>query len=284
MISDQFLQRRPELLDEDRYSPRWVRPVAALTAPLSAYFPYRLDGTEHVPPGACLIACNHNAAAPHEVVLILRAWFKRFGDRPARGLAHRIAWQLPFRLFPMLQKVGAIYAHPDVARRALARGATLLVFPGGDVEALRPFGQRYRIVHDGRTGFIRLAREMKVPIVPLVTCGAHAAYVMLPGTRAMARLTRAERWAGFKAFPLTLGGAAFFALCAAFPWLPIGWPVLAAAFAQMCIPLPTRIVSEFLPPITVASDETDEAAAERVRGAMQAAMSRLAAERLTPWF
>jgi len=280
--ADQFLARHPELLTEDRTSPRLVRVLAALSAPLSAYFRFRIEGLERVPAGACLLVGNHSIAAPQEIMLLLRAWHRTMGDRPARGLVHRIAWQLPFRLLPLLPGMGGLFAHPEVAQRALARGHAVLVFPGGDVEALRPFSERYRVLFEGRIGFARLARSAGVPIVPVTLCGSHAAFLVLPGARQLARWTGVERLWGFKSFPLT--GGLVLALVAAAATLvhPPLWPWLLAALVQMATPLPTRIEARVLAPITVRPDETDAEAAGRVQAAMQAAMDELAARRRTP--
>src|SRR5262249_52776497 len=150
-------------------------------------------GLARVPDGGCLIVANHSVGAFQEVLLLHRAWRRRFGDRAVRGLAHQIAWQAPLKWLPVARAMGAVYAHPTVARKTLGRGEPLLVFPGGDVEVMRPFRDRYRIVFDGRTGFIRLARETGVPIVPLVLCGSHAAFVTAPGARAVARATALQK-------------------------------------------------------------------------------------------
>ena len=44
-----------------------------------------------------------------------------------------------------------------MAADLLKDGANVLVYPGGDVEALRPWKDRNKIVFDGRKGFLKLA-------------------------------------------------------------------------------------------------------------------------------
>ena len=282
-IADEFLALHRELLDEDQFSPRVARAVAGVAWALQAWFRFRVEGWERVVDGPCLIVANHSAAAPLEVALLLRAWRGRFGQRSARGLAHRIAWQAPFRWFPLIQWMGGLYAHPRVAGAALSHGCALLVFPGGDVEATRPFGDRYRIAHDGREGFVRLARAAKVPIVPLVLCGSHAAYVVLPGARRFGRRLGVERRFGFKGYPLTLGSVAAAALLVATIAWPDLWPWLVATVVQAIVPLPSRIEATVGEPLVVRDDESDAQAAARVRAQMQAMMDCLAARRRTPW-
>jgi len=283
--SDSFLAEHPELLQDDRTSRTAQRVVAALMRPLAAYHGVRSSGWHNVPAhGGCLLIANHNIAAIQEAFILLREWTRNLPERPARGLMHRIAWHAPFKWFPVLQWIGGVFAHPEVARRALARGDALLVFPGGDVQAMRPFQDRYKIDLYGRIGFVRMARETGVPIVPTVLCGAHATYFMLPGAEAVTRFVPLRKWFGVKAFPITAGAVASLGMVAGSLAMPLLWPAALATLAQAAIALPSRIDIEVLPPITVRPDESDEAAAERVRQAMQDAMDRMAQDRVTPWF
>lgn len=277
--ADDFLRSHPELLDADPASPAWTRLVTALARPLVAYFRFRGSGFERVPPGACLVVANHSVAALPEIVLLLRAWRERFADRPARGLLHRAAWHFPFRLLPVLQKIGGLYAHPEVALRALQRGCALLVFPGGDVEGFRPFSERYRVDFGGRAGFVRLARSARVPIVPVAFCGSHAAYIVLPGARRIASALGLSGLLGVGAFPFTAGSVLLLGTLVT-PGLRRLWP-LAALLAAL--PLPTRVDLEVLEPITVDDAESDQAAAARVEAAIQEAVTRMARGRRTPW-
>lgn len=281
--ADDFLARHPELLDEDISSAAARRLVVRLTAPIAWLTRLRVRGFDAIAPGKCLVVANHSSALMVDIPFIIRAWVQAQGDRPARGLAHRLNWQAPMKWFKLLQRVGAVYAHPGVARRVLDRGEALITFPGGESEALRPFSRRYHIDLQGRMGFVRLARAAGASIVPVVTCGAHAPFIVLPGAHAVARWLGLERALGLKAFPLTvqLTLGVTLGVCAALsPALRPFWPL---ALALPILPIPSRVELEALPPIVVRDDETDAEAYERVRAAMQAAMDRMAASRVTPW-
>lgn len=280
--ADRFLAEHPELLDEDRFSPVFRRVIATLMAPWAAYHRLRVHGWERVPDGGCLMVANHSVGAVIEIMLLIRAWHMRYPSRPARGLAHQVAWRWPLKAFPV-QKLGAIFAHPEVARRSLARGEALLVFPGGDLEACRPFYERYRVTLGGRTGFARLATASDVPIVPVVICGSHATYIALPGGGRFARLTPLGRFFGLKAFPVTAGFLGVMASAAAALAFPPTLPAFLGWFAAAVVPLPSKIEMEFLEPIWPREGETEAELAERVRAAMQEGMDRLAARRKTPW-
>jgi len=186
------------------------------------------------------------------------------------GLGHELILSLP-PFNQVLVPLGAVRASHDNAIRLFAAGRKVLVYPGGDLDAMRPFRHRHRVVFGNRRGYIRLALRAGVPIVPVVTCGAHAAFVIVDDLRWFARLIRADRLLRVKVWPLTF--------C-----LPWGF-TLGPGVAYL--PFPTRIVQTVLPAIELgrtgdeaAGDEAYvSACAARVEIAMQEALDRLAAER-----
>jgi 1-acyl-sn-glycerol-3-phosphate acyltransferase len=235
-----------------------------------------------VPAGGCLLVANHSAAAIGEGLLLLRAWHRRFPDRRLHILAHRIFWYWPLRRLGLAQRIGALPAHPEIARRVLARGDALLVFPGGEVEVGRHVVDSYRVTLGERSGFARLARAAGVPIVPVVISGSHHAYLVLPGARRLAERLHLPRLAGVRALPMTAGGLALVFAVAGTLVLPILLPVAALAAAQAVLPFPTRITARVLCPVRPVPDELDEALAARVVAEMQAAMDQLLTAR-GPW-
>ena len=125
----------------------------------------------------------------------------------------------------------------------------MLVYPGGDYEVHRPSWERNRVDFGGRKGFIRLAIEQDVPIVPgrrrrRAGDGAVPLARRAPGA-ARSGLDRLFR---LKVLPLSL----------ALPWgLNVG-DLLGH------IPLPAKITVEALPPIHLR--EEFGARARRRRG------------------
>jgi 1-acyl-sn-glycerol-3-phosphate acyltransferase len=200
------------------------------------------------------------------------------------GLAHDIGLWWPFRL--VVLRIGGLRASAAAGLDPLARGVPVLVFPGGDVDALRPFTARYRIQWGGRRGFLRTARDAGVPVLPLVIGGSHAQYTLLPGGPLLARLFLLRRLR-LGTWPLTLGSVVFLAVLVGWGFGPIpGWAVALAAVLAVC-PNPTRIDYQFLPseppPPAGEDDEALAARAERLRGRMEGALGALARRRLTPW-
>jgi 1-acyl-sn-glycerol-3-phosphate acyltransferase len=67
---------------------------------------------------------------------------------------------------------GGIDARRSVAEQALDRGRTILVRPGGEAEQLRTTRGREIVYLQHRKGFIRLAMQKQVPVVPTYVFGA----------------------------------------------------------------------------------------------------------------
>ena len=217
------------------------------------YFRCEIKGWDNIPSGKVLFVGNHNGLLTFEVLMMFYAWWKRFGtSRRALGLAHGIALSNP--LFRWLTpRIGAIPASPDVGQEAFDRGYSLLVYPGGEKESFRPYAERKQVNFFQRKGFIRLALKAKVPIVPIVSIGAHESYVILHrGEEIAEKLGLKDRFR-LHGVPITFRSL-FFMWCVAtgvFTFFPL---LLApAAFASIFVPMPAKMEFQVLPPIDVVS-------------------------------
>jgi 1-acyl-sn-glycerol-3-phosphate acyltransferase len=200
----------------------------------------------------------------------MTAWWRERGvDEPVYGMFHSAFLALP-GVGPFVRKAGALEAGWHNARAVLDREGIVLVYPGGDHEAFRPFRDRDRIDFAGRTGFARLALQARVPIVPAVSCGAHDTVLVMSRGERLAALNPVFRRFRIKAMPFLLGP----------PWgLSPGWPV---------VQLPAKVVVQLGEPIDLTAQYGPEAAgddvlvreaAAHVTGAMQEILDRLAQER-----
>ncbi len=139
------------------------------------YFRVTTDGWHHIPDNKVLLVGSHNGGlATPDMIMIMYDWFRRFGtQRPVYGLMHPRVWKVNPRLAKIAEKTGAIVAHPKTAMAAFKRNASVLVYPGGAQDLFRPYTQRHQINLAGRKGFIKLALREQVPIIPIVSKGAH---------------------------------------------------------------------------------------------------------------
>ncbi|QLE57883.1 lysophospholipid acyltransferase family protein [Nostoc sp. TCL26-01] len=146
------------------------------------YFRVTTDGWHHIPrEGKVLLVGSHNGGmASPDMVMMMYDWFRRFGTgRLVYGLMHPYAWQVSPQIAGLAEKLGAIPAHPKMANAAFDLGASVLVYPGGQYDMFRPHSQRYQIQFAGHKGFIKLALKQAVPIIPLISVGAHDTLIVL---------------------------------------------------------------------------------------------------------
>ena len=112
---------------------RWLQPLADI------YFRGEVRDIERIPAsGPVLIVGNHSGglATPDTWVFMVN-FLRHFGtEREAYALAHNAVMGLPLT-GTWLRRVGTLPAHPDAARNALRRGASVLVYPGGDEDVFR---------------------------------------------------------------------------------------------------------------------------------------------------
>ncbi|MGY2061154.1 1-acyl-sn-glycerol-3-phosphate acyltransferase, partial [Nocardia gipuzkoensis] len=189
-VAGQVKQLVPEA-DMDNRDPEFVARMLGPAWQLArVYFRPDVRGLDRIPAsGPVLLVGNHSGGnTSPEVLVTALAFARHFGPRrPFYQLAHNLVMLVPI-LGPVLGKWGTIAATPDSARAALRSGAVVLVYPGGDWEVHRPAWEGDRIDFAGRTGFLRLAWQENVPIVPMVNYGAHQNHLILTRGDRLARL------------------------------------------------------------------------------------------------
>lgn len=235
------------------------------------YFRAEVGGFENVPDEPVMFVGNHSGGAnvPDTFVFILayHTYFTVEG-RPLAGLAHQFIMRMPV-IGDFARKFGMIQADTERAAELLAQGANVLVYPGGDVEALRPWRDRNRIVFDGRKGFLRLAHENGVKIVPVVATGGQETFFVLNDGRSTAKALGFDKLLRVKSLPISLS---------------VPWGVLPADLPH--VPLPAKIRIEVLPPIDLHELYGDEPnwdeAYDYVTSVMQVALSKLATKSVLP--
>src|SRR4051794_12503288 len=266
------LRSSPPAARLDERDPDYIRETLPRLWLLSSlYFRGEVRGLGNVPEdGPVLLVGNHSGGnlTPDTTVFTL-AFSTYFGvERAFYQLAHNLVLSYPGLGF--LRKYGTVAASQDNARRALEAGAAVLVYPGGDYEVHRPSWERHRVDFDGRKGFIRLALEQNVPIVPVVGVGGQETALFLTRGEHLARALGLDKLLRLKVLPLSL----------ALPWgLNVG-DMLGH------IPLPAKITVEALRPIYLREEfgpepDVDEVYAHIVR-LMQDTLEALAAERRFP--
>jgi 1-acyl-sn-glycerol-3-phosphate acyltransferase len=265
-------QRRIPRADLDERDPDFIRERLPLMWMLaSLWYRGEVRGLGNVPDsGPVLLVGNHSGGnmTPDTLVFTL-AFNTYFGvERAFYQLAHNLVLSMPG--LGSLRKFGTVAASPQNAQKALESGAALLVYPGGDYEVHRPTWERHHVDFARRKGFIRLALQQNVPVVPVVSIGGQETAIFLTRGERLARLFALDRLFRLKVLPISL----------ALPWgLNVG-DMLGH------IPLPAKITVETLPPIHLreefgAEPDLDDVY-NHIVGLMQDTLDALAAERRLP--
>lgn len=250
---------------------RWIVPYMER---YGRWFDAEVRGLEHVPEnGPVLLVGNHSGGViTPDTASFIAAWYRTRGfDRPLAALAFDAAFGVPW-FKDLMRRIGEMPANRENARRALAAGLPVLVYPGGEHECFRPWTDRNRIDFGGRRGFIELALRHRVPVVPVVSHGGHHSIWILTRGEWLGRILGTER-IRTPTFPLAWQ----------FPWglSPVAIPG---------VPLPAKIVTQVGTPMPwggYGSEAADDPAVvqrcyHEITGCMQAILDRLAAEHPYP--
>jgi 1-acyl-sn-glycerol-3-phosphate acyltransferase len=258
--------------DLDERDPDFIRDnLPTLWLLSSLWFRGEVRGLGNIPEhGPVLLVGNHSGGnmSPDTLVFTL-AFSTYFGvERRFHQLAHNLVLSLPWLGF--LRRFGTVAASPRNAERALRSGAALLVYPGGDHETHRPSWESATIDFAGRRGFVRLALEHDVPIVPVVAIGGQETALFLSRGDGLARMLRLDRLLRLKVLPISLAA----------PW------GLNVGDGLGHIPLPAKITIEVLPALNLREEfgpdpDVDEVY-DHVIETMQETLDALAAERRLP--
>ncbi|MEV0250781.1 lysophospholipid acyltransferase family protein [Nocardia sp. NPDC050712] len=236
------------------------------------YFTPTVTGIENLPTsGPALVIGNHSSIYwMPEVWITFMAMLERRPVEPSFGVAHDVILNTPI-FGDSIRQFGVIPANRDAAAAGIKDGGAVMVYPGGDWEACRPWTDRAKIDFAGRKGFIRLALEMGVPVIPAVANGGHDSIFVLSRGERSAKLLQLDKLFRAKVFPYTVG-------------VPFG---VAPIVPQL--PLPATVDVSFLPALdwsTQPGDPDDTALVESYYddtvGTMQTELDRLRAATPNP--
>jgi 1-acyl-sn-glycerol-3-phosphate acyltransferase len=240
--------------------------MPAALALYRSWFRVQARGLANVPDcGPALIVANHSGVLPLDAIMLQAGIF---AEHPARRnlrlLGADLVYTMPV-LSALARRSGHTRADPGEARRLLAAGEIVGVFPEGFKGTGKPFSERYRLQRFGRGGFARTALQTGVPIIPCAIVGAEEIYPMIGNSEALARTLRLPY------FPLT----------PLFPWLgPIGAvPLPSNWIIEFCDPVPTSALTAPGAEAAEPDDETVAELADQVKDIIQAKLSELVVER-----
>ncbi len=204
--------------DLDQRDPDYIREqLPGLWLLASLYFRADVRGLDRIPTeGPVLLVGNHSGGnVPPDTFVFTLAFSSYFGvERPFYQLAHNLVVSAP--PLASLRKFGTVAANHENAQLALESGAALLVYPGGDYEVFRPFWERNKVDFGGRKGYVRLARDAGVPIVPIASVGGQESVLFISRGQWLAKLLMVDKLLRLKSVPI--------ALAPPWVWSSATWP------------------------------------------------------------
>jgi 1-acyl-sn-glycerol-3-phosphate acyltransferase len=244
------------------------------------YFRLETSGWDRLPTETSLLIGNHSGGSlTMDAWTFVFGWWLRFGtERVLHPTAHDVLMAAP-GLGDYFRQVGVIPASRPGVTAALGAGCDVIIWPGGDVDAMRNWRKRDEAVLGGRKGFVRQAIRSGVPIVPVASVGGHdTVFVLSEGqwiANGLDRISGLKRKLRGTRLPIVLG-------------IPFG---LTIETIPTHLPLPAKIRTELLDPIYVDKDpervndrEYVNSVYLEVESAIQTGMDRLAKQRRFPIF
>ncbi len=152
------------------------------------YFKVSVVGAEHVPPsGPAMLVGNHAGGYAVDALTVYCAcFFELEPPRLAHTMADKFLGRLPFAA-EWAAKLGHLTGLPQHGLRLLRDGRLLVVFPEGVRGTAKLYSERHSLVQFG-SGFMRLALEARVPIVPFAFLGAGEAVPTFANLRGLGQL------------------------------------------------------------------------------------------------
>lgn len=141
------------------------------------YLRLEVEGIEHLPrSGPGIVLPNHSGFSGLDAVL-LGYEINRSLRRTTRVMTHHL-WFLGEKIHVPANKLGFYEATKENGDRLLREGHLLTLFPEGEHGNFKPSAEAYQLQAFKR-GFVRLALEHQVPIIPTIIIGAEETHINL---------------------------------------------------------------------------------------------------------
>lgn len=260
---------------ERAFNQQLTTKIARLYLPvLEKYHRAKFIGLENIPQIPFLGVGNHGGMHfMPESLLWITKYHSMNNNIHMVTLIHNLSHRLGSMLKLPLNNFGFIEANPEKALEALRKGFSVSVYPGSDRDNSKPFRERNIIDFFGHTGYVKLALNAHVPILPVVGIGgAETVFVASSGEK-IAEKTGLKKFLKLHTWPVYWS-------------FPFGWHI--GHLPYFSLPLPAQITISVLPPYYLDNYKREDAENpeivqkinDDIIAMMQTEMNRLAKGRI----
>ncbi len=158
----------------NKRKPGLIKGLKALLHPFfRAYFRLEVIQKEELKATPTLYVSNHNIGAlieSHSILFEVDSLFNQ--SHIVFGFTHPSIFRVPL-IKEYYEWVGAVPATYEVAREVCAAGESVLIFPGGNKQALRSLADYKKNSFRDSHGWAKIAKENGVDVVPITFKGSH---------------------------------------------------------------------------------------------------------------
>ena len=223
-----------------------ARKIATAYLPIiSKYHRAEFLGMENIPNTPFLAVGNHSGMHfMPESLLWLSKYHSEHRQVDMFTLIHKFTHKIGEFAHLPLKKMGLLEANKENAADALRQGFAVTVYPAGDRDNAKPFWDRNKIDFFHHKGYIKLALDANVPILPIVGVGGGETVFTLASGEKLAEITGLSKFLKIHTWPLYWS-------------FPFGWHL--GHIPLPGLPLPSQITMSVLEPIHVESHARAEA-------------------------
>src|ERR1041385_4469565 len=152
--------------------------VRSFMVPFKFYFSPQFYGFEELDVSKpALYVTNHNVLGVLDGYPFATEIYLKKGLL-LRALVDSNHFKIPYYRDLVKKRLGVVEASRENCHILMARGDSIMVYPGGTREICRKKGERYELKWKDRLGFVKLALEHGYDIIPVAAVGAEEAFTI----------------------------------------------------------------------------------------------------------
>ncbi len=250
----------------NKRKPGLIKGLKAVLRPFfKGYFRLEVIKKEELQATSTLYVSNHNIGAlieSHSLLFEIDDAFK--GSHIAYGFTHPSIFRVPF-IKEYFEWVGAVPATYEVAREIFKNKESVLIFPGGNKQALRPIQDYKNNSFRDSHGWAKIAKENGVDVVPITFKGSHFVNPVFLQSQWLSKVLVLPWLLGLKWLSLSLGQILMSVLfiflmnlLGASWWITLPLAIFVFSITPLTIIFPSKITMTFHQRIKTQNLSQDE--------------------------